>query len=166
MRMLQAGALTLLFALVMAIPSQAADVNPLWGHWSLISAVANSPGQAVLHPFGEHPTGSLIYSPEGHMSALISYDGRPRLSADRASAPVEERAQAFATFFAYAGTYRVKGDTVIHHIEVASVPNQVGTDFARTFVLDQDRLTLRVAPRLVGGQMRSDELVWRRTPSP
>jgi hypothetical protein len=149
--------------LAMTIHGQAANVNPLWGHRSLVSAVAYTSGQTPQHPFGEHPTGSLIYTPEGRVSALVSYDRRAHLSADRASAPVEERAQSFATFFAYAGTYDIKGDTVVHHIELASVPNQVGSDFVRNFVVDHDRLTLRVAPRLVAGEMRSDELVWRRT---
>lgn len=100
------------------------------------------------------------------MSVVISYDGRPRLSGERGTSPVEERAQAYVTSFAYAGTYELKGDAVVHHLEIASYPNWVGTDLIRTFVLDHDRLILRVAPRVVGGQMQSDELAWQRTRAP
>ena len=160
---MRASGLMMLLALALTGPAMAADVSPLGGHWRLVSAAAYLPGKPAQDSFGPHPSGSLIYTPEGRVSVVISYDGRPRLSGGRSSAPVEERAQAFATSFAYAGTYELKGDTVIHHVEVSSYANWVGTDLVRTFVLDHDRLMLRIAPRLVGGQMQSDELVWQRT---
>ena len=100
------------------------------------------------------------------LSVLISYDGRPRLSGERSTSPVEERAQAYVTSFAYAGTYEIKRDTVVHRLEIATYPNWVGTDLVRTVVLDHDRLILRIAPRLVAGQMQSDELSWQRTRAP
>jgi hypothetical protein len=81
------------------------------------------------------------------------------------TAPVAERAEAFATVAAYAGTYRHTGDKVVHHVEAASMPNDVGADLERVVVkLDRDQLVLRVAkPYLRGGIMvRSQELAWER----
>lgn len=62
------------------------------------------------------------------MMAIISHDGRKLLSvADRIAAPVEERAQAYSTFMAYAGSYTFTCDKMVHHIEVASLQNWVNT---------------------------------------
>jgi Lipocalin-like domain len=63
------------------------------------------------------------------MMAIISDDGRTPLSvADRIAAPVEERAQAYSTFMAYAGSYTFTCDKMVRHIEVASLQNWVNTD--------------------------------------
>jgi len=97
------------------------------------------------------------------MTALLSDSGRrPLSSPDRISAPADERAEAFATFFAYAGRYSVAGDKVIHHVEIASMENWVNTDFVRLVEMDGDRLTLRTPPLPVGGEIRTSELVWER----
>jgi hypothetical protein len=116
-------------------------------------------------PFGASPTGTLTYTRDGCVIVLVSYSGRKPLSgADRIASPPEERAEAFATFFAYSGTYAVKGDTVTHHIEIASVPNWVNTDLVRVFSLTGQRLTLRTPPQSVGGTIQTSELVWERVP--
>jgi hypothetical protein len=65
---------------------------------------------------------------------------------------------------AYAGRCTFTGEKVVHHVEAASTPNDVGTDLTRLVKLDGDRLTLLVAkPYLRGGIMvRSQELIWKR----
>jgi hypothetical protein len=50
---------------------------------------------------------------------------------------------------------------VIHHVDIASYQNFVGTDQVRYMKLEGDRLTLSVASAARGGQM-SGELVWQR----
>lgn len=87
---------------------------------------------------------------------------RPLLSADRVAAPAVERADAFATFFAYGGRYSIEGNRLIHHVETASVQNWVGTDLVRTFELTGGRLTLLTPPVLVAGEEIVAELVWER----
>ncbi len=70
---------------------------------------------------------------------------------------------AFLSLTAYAGSYSVTGDKVIHHIEVAWVQNLVNTDQVRSVKLDVDRLTPR-GGLLVRGVMydAGSELVWER----
>jgi len=65
---------------------------------------------------------------------------------------------------AYAGRYTFAGEEVIHHVEAASMPNDVGSDLRRLVKLDGDQLILPVAkPYLRGGIMvRSQELIWKR----
>jgi hypothetical protein len=113
-------------------------------------------------PLGAHPTGLLAYTADGHMFAVLSHDRRKPLSGDRTNAPIEERAEAFATAFAYAGRYSVAGDHVLHHVEVSTVQNWVGTDMVRAMRFDGDRLTLTTPPLSVGGVMRAAMLVWKR----
>jgi hypothetical protein len=78
------------------------------------------------------------------------------------SLPVEELAQAFTTFNAYAGTYTLSGNTVTHQIKIASIPNRVGTTLVRTFTLSESRVTLSTPPVLSDGVETVFELVWER----
>jgi len=97
------------------------------------------------------------------MTAMISYGGRKPLSvADRISAPLEERAEAFTTFFSYGGRYSMVGDKVIHHVEISSVQNWVNTDLVRLIKFDGAQITLRTPPTSVGGVILTTELVFER----
>jgi hypothetical protein len=133
------------------------------GTWRLVSASAlTADGRLIADPFGSNPTGVINYTPDGRMTAIISHGGRTPLSGDRISSPASERAQAFATFFAYAGRYSVNGDKVIHHVEISSVQNWVNTDMVRLVTFGDDRITLRTPPISVGGTNQTTDLVWER----
>ena len=133
------------------------------GTWKLVSASASTAdGRLIDAPFGSSPTGVITYTREGRMMAMISYGGRKRLSGDRISSPAPERAEAFATFFAYAGRYSADGDKVVHHVEISSVQNWVNTDMTRLVTFDGDRMTLRTPPLSVGGTTQVTDLVWER----
>ncbi len=138
----------------------------LIGTWKLVSAKITTDTGEVRDAWGPNPVGFLTYTADGRMSAILTLSSRKPLSvSDFISAPEGERAVAFATMTAYAGRYTLAGDKVIHHVEAASMPNDVGADLERMIVaLDSDRLVLRVAkPYLRGGLMvRSQELVWER----
>src|SRR5262249_27442466 len=113
-------------------------------------------------PFGAHPKGVITYSSDGRMTCVISYDERKRLSADRVAAPAAERAEAFATSFAYSGRYSLDGGHIRHHVEIASVENWVGTDLVREISIEGERLTLRTPPVAVGGALLANELRFER----
>lgn len=138
--------------------------DDLVGTWKLVSVSSRTDQGAInQHALGTNPVGFLTYTPEGRVSVVIAEDGRQPLSvADRVAAPVEERARAFSTFQAYAGQYTFTGDKVIHHVEVASLPNEVNTNQVRFVTLQGDRLTLRTPPILRGGFPLTLELIWQR----
>ena len=151
--------LALLSALAIVIGAARArgyDLKPLdkiVGTWRLVAASPTSPLRAGL----------ITYTGDGRMSAILSHGGRkPLSSGDRISASLEERAEAFATLFAYAGSYDVVGDRVVHHVEIASVENWVNTDLIRLVHFDGDRMTLTTPPLSVGGKIQTTELVWER----
>jgi hypothetical protein len=154
----------MLVMLLAASPAFAAPAPQAVGTWTLVSATATDEnGQGARTPYGKNPTGMLIYNADGSMSIVISNQGRKPLSvADREAAPADERAQAFASFLAYSGHYKVAGDKVTHHIEVSSVQNWVGTDLVRTLQVNGDRLVLKTPPSRLGGRLQLVELTWQR----
>ena len=141
------------------------DFSPV-GTWRLVSVSSRTAnGRANDAPYGAAPTGLLIYTAGGRMSVMISYSDRQPLSSDdRAAAPVEERAQAFTTFYAYSGRYTFSCDRVVHHVEIASVPNWVNTDQIRTIKHTGNRLTLGTPPRKLAGLASTFDLTWERLP--
>lgn len=145
--------------------------NPLIGIWKLISAIAiGSDGTINSEVYGTHPVGYITYTLDGHMMVMFSRSDRPPLSQEiqsplspqMQSLLVEELAQAFTTFDAYVGTYTLSGNTVIHQLEIASIPNRVGTTLVRTFTLSESRVTLSTPPVLSDGVETVFELVWER----
>ena len=136
----------------------------LVGTWKLVSAKDTTDTGEVKDAYGQNPTGFLTYTPDGRVMAVIANGGRKPLSVpDKASAPVEERAEAFSTFAAYAGSYSFTGDRVIHHFEVASTQNLVNTDGVRFVKLEGDRLTMRTPPFLTGSvHVAYREFLWLR----
>jgi hypothetical protein len=142
----------------------AQTTGDLVGTWRLLSASSVAGGKTNSAPYGVGPTGFITYTRDGRMTAIISNGGRSPLSvADRITAPAAERAQAFATFLAYAGRYTVTGDKVIHHVEAASIQNWVNGDQVRFFRLEGDRLTIRTpSDYSFGGQNQPFELLLER----
>ncbi len=152
---------------VMAFRSSgiAQSKESLVGTWKLVSATDTTDKGEVRDAYGQNPTGFITYTSDGRMMAIITNGGRKPLSIrDWTAAPVGERAEAFATVVAYAGSYTVTGDKVIHHVQASSMQNVVNTDLARTIVKLQDnRITLRTGAFLKGGaQIAKQELVWER----
>src|SRR4051812_5360898 len=116
----------------------------LVGAWTLLSASATDDlGRRNDAPFGENAAGRLIYTADGRISVMVSHGGRQLLSnEDLSIATPAERAEAFRTFNAYAGSYTLTGDRITHHVEIASLPNWVGRELVRMVRCRNDRLTL------------------------
>jgi hypothetical protein len=139
------------------------EKDNLLGTWKLVSASSTaSTGERDEAPYGSGPSGFLTYTADGRVTALISYGGRKPLS--MAPKP-EEQAEAFKTFFAYAGTFSVNGDQVVHRVEVSSIQNYVNRDLVRTAKLEGDRIVLVTPPTPMNGKVQTVELTWQRLPA-
>jgi hypothetical protein len=145
--------------------------NPLLGTWKLISITARFPdGNVDNEAFGANPIGYITYTIEGKMMVIFSKSQRQLFSRNSASpltaaihrVPIEERAEAFSTFNSYAGSYTLDGNKVIHHVEIASIPNRIGKSLTRTFVLNGDRVTLKTPPSKSDDTPKIFELTWER----
>lgn len=136
----------------------------LVGTWKLVSVRETTEDGQSRDAFGQNPTGFLMYSNDDRMMGMISHGERKPLSIpDYINAPPAERAEAFATFLAYAGTYKIDGSRLIHHVEASWLENSVGTEQVRTIVkLEGDQLILRTPPLLESGRRVIFELIWQR----
>ncbi|MGH9717517.1 MAG: lipocalin-like domain-containing protein [Candidatus Acidiferrales bacterium] len=135
------------------------DGEKFLGTWKLVSASSTtSKGERNDTPYGANPAGVLSYSPDGRVTALISYGGRKTLSV---GAPPEAQAEAFRTFLAYAGRYTFSGGKVTHHIEISSIQSYVSKELVRSIELEGDRLKLVTPPTLVNGKIQTVELIWQ-----
>jgi Lipocalin-like domain len=104
--------------------------NPLLGTWKLQSFTM----------FGDRPNGYLSYSPDGRMYAIIVEGDRLK---PRAAIPTDlEKLYLQGSMYAYAGTYTVDGDKVIHHVDISWNQSWTGTDQVQFYKLDGDILTL------------------------
>ena len=117
------------------------------GAWRLDSFFIDRASGERIHPYGEDALGTLLYTPEGWMSAVLArrdrgaHDGATLERAHRASD--EERLRAFDGYTSYSGRYRVRGQTVEHDVVVALVPSMIGATLQRTGTLEDGALTLR-----------------------
>lgn len=140
------------------------DNEKLVGTWKLVSASStDAAGAEIEPPYGADPVGFLTYTPDGRVTALISYSGRKPLSMGaKPPALLEEQAQAFKTFLAYGGRYRLEADKIIHSIEISSIQNYVNRELVRRVKFEGHQLVLITPPTMVNGKMQTIELAWQR----
>lgn len=138
--------------------------NKLIGTWKLVSVASiRASGERNDAPYGPRPVGFLTYTEDGRVCAMISYDGRKPLKlGSKPPALVEEQAEAFKTFLAYAGKYRLSGDDVIHSVEISSIQNWVNTELVRRVRFQGDQIVLVTPPTMSDGKIQTFELVWQR----
>jgi cytochrome c len=80
----------------------------------------------------------------------------------------EERAKLHQTMFAYAGTYTLEGEKVVHHLDISWNQHWTGTDLVHFYKLDGNILTITTAPNksMVDGQEGRGVLVWEKVKAP
>ena len=137
------------------------DRRRLVGTWQLVRwSIAYEDG-SVSEPLGAGAEGQLVYTADGWMSAALMAAGRPRLArGNPRAAPLEQRAAAFDSFFAYAGRWRVVDRSVEHTVTMSHNPALVGTVQVRRVQLRGRRLTLSAEEPVAGG-VRVHRLEWR-----
>jgi len=110
------------------------------GTWTLVSAENLQPSGELLHPYGTHPSGRLVYQSGGYMSAQVSVGNPSRLASDNFDqASAEEASTAWRNYIGYWGTFTVDAvkNTVVHHVAGSSFANWIGTDQVRNFHFDE-----------------------------
>lgn len=135
--------------------------SPFPGSWRLVSFEHFLPSGEVRRPFGDSPSGALLYQADGHMSAQLR-TGNPKrfASDDDFRATTAEMAEAWQTYFGYWGTFKIDAEKgmVVHHVEGSLFPNWIGTEQVRFFRFDgPNRLTLEA--QSAAGRYR---LAWQR----
>jgi hypothetical protein len=91
----------------------------LVGCWRLVEfSVTAADGGAAEYPLGTSPLGTILYTPDGYMSAQLARPG-----------PYADDQQPDAYAIAYSGPFDVDEQTrtVAHHVQVSVIPSWLGT---------------------------------------
>jgi hypothetical protein len=117
------------------------------GTWKIISWESQRPnGQTVNIWAGLHPTGLIIYQPNGYMAVQIMADPRPTFAQNPATSPppYDEFRNAYFGYYAYWGRYTINdaGNGVIHNVQGSERPAEVGRKYPRTVAIDGTRLVV------------------------
>ena len=137
----------------------------LVGAWTLESwTIGYSDRDEFSYPYGEDPQGLLVYTDDGWMSASIARRERALFTEDvnYRKVPDAAKADAFSSYFHYAGRYRVHDGDVIHYVSQSLNPNFPGSEQLRHAELDGQTLVLS-GKDSVGDVIRFHSLVWHRT---
>ena len=140
------------------VTTRSPSPSDLIGAWHLESwALVYEDGRPPEYPLGADANGYIMYTADGHVSAMLARSGRP------ASAPASsgDKAKAYDESFAYAGRFQVRDGAVFHSIEVSTNPALVGFTSNRRIALDGDRLTL-TGPDFLPNVPRYQRIIWRR----
>jgi hypothetical protein len=133
------------------------------GTWRLISWELHDGEGHVSHPMGRRPNGRLTYTPDGYMAVLITgRDRRKTIPGDPVMGIPDATITAARRSIAYAGTYERNGDTLVHHVDLSSFPDWIGTDQHRLISWQDGRLVLYTRPAPVGGKEQAAYLTWER----
>ncbi|RAM49106.1 MAG: hypothetical protein C6Y22_24205 [Hapalosiphonaceae cyanobacterium JJU2] len=150
------------------------------GVWKLSSWKTESSDGNMIYPYGKNPIGYLTYTQDGYVSVnimknnclpleisseelvkirkillnpwLLFRNGRKSIKA------ITRYFQASINYISYSGKYEIRGDKVIHHVEVSLIPDWIGTDLERTFEITSHKLLL-TTPSLDGSPQY---LEWKR----
>jgi hypothetical protein len=137
----------------------------LLGTWRLISYETVGIDGSSVHPMGRDAIGFIMYMADGFMSANLMVPGRPTFTGGGVSTATQaELSAASAGYFGYAGQYEVDEaeHAVRHHIELALVPNLVGTTQFRRIAFEGTRLILEGEPILMAGRVAAPVITWER----
>jgi hypothetical protein len=80
----------------------------------------------ITKPFGEHPTGIVIYTKGGHFTTFVAGDNR---KAPAKPDPTDaERIDLFKTMYGFGGTYKIEGNKIVAHHDTSWIQAYTGTD--------------------------------------
>jgi hypothetical protein len=141
-------------------PPSANDASRFIGTWDLVSVEAHWPDGHVTTPWGANPPGRLIYTKDGHMSALLMHELRNQATRSGVAAALQNEAAG------YFGTYTVDSarHIVSHHVEATLRAVESGT-IERTYAFRNGNLAL--AAKATRDKLPVTYiLVWKRAATP
>jgi len=135
------------------------DERDLLGVWMLETfELEDRATGAITLPFGAAPSGTIVFHSEGRFFALLTSDG-----SDAPGAPPE----ASRKVVAYSGRYSVEPDRFATRVNIASLPDWIGSRQVRYWQIEAGRLRLTSEPLdLAGAEGLYPTVWWRREDPP
>lgn len=141
------------------------EVDEVVGTWRLATATRKivDTDEIIDAYGGPNPTGWINYGRDGRMMVVCAFEGRERPVANDKMSD-EDRVKLHKTFFAYAGTYRLESNRIVHDIDASWNEVWTGTSQAREIARKDDQLVLTTLPFKfnVDGRMSVITLTWKR----
>jgi hypothetical protein len=112
----------------------------LHGTWKMLSWTTEDlvTGETV-DALGANPQGYITYTPDGRVMVLVLRGDRKKPAA---LVPTnDEKIALYDSMFAYAGTYTVDHEKVMHHIDMSWNQSWTGTSQIRYLTIRDDELT-------------------------
>ena len=129
----------------------------LAGCWRLVGYHVYTEGGETKRPLGDNPLGTILYTPDGYMSAQLARPG-----------PYQDDDEPNAYYIAYSGPFDVdeQAGTVAHHVQVSVIPCWLGTTQIRQVQWrGPDTLVLAASePRGADGAISTTTISWSRQP--
>ena len=118
--------------------------DALLGAWRMTSWTYEIVGTGEKRDaLGADPRGWIVYSPKRVMVLVLKSDRKK--PAGLVPTP-DEKLALYDTMFAYSGTYTVKSDRVIHHLDMSWNEAWTGTEQVRFCKIEGNILTYTSAP--------------------
>ena len=131
----------------------------LAGCWRLVGYDVTAGGGRTDRPLGDNPLGTILYTPDGYMSAQLARPG-PYAVDDQ---------EPDAYYIAYSGPYDVdeQAGTVAHHLQVSVIPSWLGTTQLRQVQFREPGLLVLSAsePHPRDGVPTTTMITWSRQPA-
>jgi hypothetical protein len=147
-----------------AATTLANDKDKLIGSWKLVSAVSEELANGQKTNIYEGiPTGYISYGVDGRVITIITAGARTKPAG--AVATAAEAEALFRSMVAYAGSYTIDGNKIIHRPDVSWNETWTGTDQIREYKFDGERLILSTSPspNPITGTMSVRTLAWDKT---
>lgn len=138
--------------------------NLIIGTWMLTSfELKNLTLNKTHYPYGQNPTGTLIFSSDGYMSVAIMSDNRRDFAIESLlGASLEEKANAAETYLSYSGRWRIEQDKIFVNVLVSLLPNWKNKEHFRTFQLSSGNLLFQTPIIKQGESEILIELSWHK----
>jgi hypothetical protein len=139
------------------------DATRLHGIWRLVSFLEQRPDGGWGPAFDAATHGSISYWPNGRMQVVMGSGDRPRMRGDWNAVPAQDKAACLDRMVAYAGSYSVQGDRVLHHVDTCWIPNWEGRDLVRVMSFPQPKQLLLATVPDTGARARAaQQVLWER----
>jgi len=134
------------------------EIQLLLGTWQLVPWVLIDTEGKIHFPYGEDAKGHLSYMDSGLMSVHLMRNQRPLFESPSVfEITPAEALQSYNDYVSYCGSYEVQRDYLLHHVQMHTCPNWVGSVQKRYFKFDGD--CLHLSHTLENKHM---QLVWQK----
>jgi hypothetical protein len=149
-------------AMFIASQSPASDGvrNPLVGTWRFTTFVDTPDGGEPVYAFGKDPIGFFVFTADGHVFLNLM---RNPPSASLEGVDPDPDSCIPDWFCAYFGTYTLdtKKGVWVTHVLGSNMPNYLGTDQTRPFMLRGDKLVISESYLANGKRVQAERILIR-----